>query len=134
MNILLDTHIAIWAIVDDPRLSTKAREMILDPDNNLYLSAVSALEVRNKSKNPRNNLDFSVRDFLEACEEAGFLPLPLLSGHILAEATLRWGGSGTEHQDPYDRLLLAQAKAENYRLMTHDDMIRRFDEKCIIRV
>ena len=50
MNILLDTHIAVWAITDDPRLSEKARELILDPDNSIYWSAVSTLEVNNKRK------------------------------------------------------------------------------------
>ena len=134
MNILLDTHIAIWAIVDDPRLSERARELLLNPDNTVYLSAVSAFEIRNKSRNPKSNMEFTTKEFLDLCNEAGFLPLPLKSEHFLAETTLKWGDSGPEHQDPYDRLLLAQAKTENYRLMTHDDMIRRFDEKCIIRV
>ena len=134
MNILLDTHIAIWAIVDDPRLSPKARQLILDPDNNLYLSALSTFEVRNKARNPKNNLEFTVQQFLDSCREAGFLPLPLTSEHILSEGLLKWGGSGEEHKDPYDRLLLAQAKAENYHLMTHDEKIRLFDEKCVLYV
>ena len=134
MNILLDTHIAVWAIVDDPRLSQEARDLIMDPDNNLYLSAVSAFEVRNKSRNPKNNLEFTTREFLESCNEAGFLPLPLKSEHFLAETSLQWGGPGKEHSDPYDRLLLAQARSENFRLMTHDNMIRLFNEKFVIHV
>ena len=134
MNILLDTHIAVWAIVDDPRLSQKARDLIMDPDNNLYLSAISTFEVRNKSRNPKSNLEFTTGEFLESCYEAGFLPLPLKSEHFLAEASLRWGGPGKEHSDPYDRLLLAQAKSENFHLMTHDNMIRLFCEKCVIHV
>ena len=64
MNILLDTHIALWAITDDPRLSEKARELILDPDNSIYWSAVSTLEVNNKRKSKHNNLDFTVCYFL----------------------------------------------------------------------
>ena len=76
MNILLDRHIAVWAIIDDPRLSVKARNLLLDPDNTIYFSSVSV----------------------------------------------------------HDRLLLSQAKSENYRFMTHDEMIQHFDEKCIIPV
>ena len=134
MNILLDTHIAVWAITDDPRLSNKAREIILDPDNSLYLSAVSTLEVNNKRKSKKNNLEFTTDEFIESCEGAGYIQLPLQSKHLSAENTLKWGGEGEEHKDPYDRLLLAQAKAENLRLMTHDKMICLFDEKCILEV
>ena len=130
MNILLDTHIAIWAITDDPRLSEKARELILDESNNVCLSAISTLEVNSK----RNNLEFTTSQFVEACEEAGYFHFPLHSKHFLTENSLKWGGDGDEHKDPYDRLLLAQAKSERMYLMTHDKMIQSFDEKWIIGV
>ena len=134
MNILLDTHIAVWAITNDPRLSKKAREIILDIDNNIYVSAVSTLEVNNKRKSKKNNLEFTTAEFIECCEEAGYLPLPLKSRHFLAENSLIWRGDGEEHKDPYDRLLLAQAKSENYHLITHDRMIPLFGEKCVLAV
>ena len=134
MNILLDTHIAIWAITDDPRLSEKARELILDESNNVCLSAISTLEVNNKRKSKHNNLEFTTSQFIEACEEAGYIHLPLHSKHLLTENNLKWGGDGDEHKDPYDRLLLAQAKSERMYLMTHDKMIQSFDEKWIIGV
>ena len=66
MNILLDTHIAVWAITDDPRLSARAREIILDPDNSIYISAVSTLEVNNKRKSKKNNLEFTTEEFIES--------------------------------------------------------------------
>ena len=134
MKILLDTHIAVWAIVDDPRLSQNARDLLLDPDNTIYFSAVSTLEVNNKTKSKKNNLEFTTREFIENCEMAGFVELPLLSKHFRNESSLKWGGSGEEHKDLYDRLLLSQAKTENIRFMTHDAMIRQFAEKCIIAV
>ena len=134
MNILLDTHIAVWAITDDTRLSMRAREIILDPDNSIYINAVSTLEINNKRKSKKNNLEFTTDEFIENCESAGYIQLPLQSQHLKVENTLRWGGSGEEHKDPYDRLLLAQAKAENLCLMTHDAMICLFDEKCILEV
>ena len=134
MNILLDTHIAVWAITDDPRLSKKAREIILDSDNSLYISAVSTLEVNNKRKSKKNNLEFTTDEFIESCEASGYIQLPLQSKHLRIENTLKWGGKGEEHKDPYDRLLLAQAKAENLHLMTHDEMICLFDEKCVLEV
>ena len=134
MNILLDTHIAIWAITDDPRLSEQAREIILDIGNNIYISAVSTLEVNNKRKSRNNNLEFTTEEFIACCEEAGYIQLPLESRHIAAENSLRWANEGEEHKDPYDRILLAQAKTENMHLLTHDRMIPMFDEKCVISV
>ena len=134
MNILLDTHIAVWAITDDPRLSAKARRLLLDPDNNIYISAVSTLEVNNKRKSKSNNLEFTTEQFINCCEAAGYIQLPLHSKHFLAENTLLWKVPGEEHKDPYDRLLIAQAKSENFRLMTHDSKIPFFDERCIIPV
>lgn len=134
MNILLDTHIAIWAITDDVRLTKQAREIILDADNNIYISAVSTLEVNNKRKSKKNNLEFTTEEFIENCDGAGYIQLPLQSKHLKTENTLKWGGKGEEHKDPYDRLLLAQAKAEGLHLMTHDEMISLFDEQCILSV
>ena len=134
MNILLDTHIAVWAITDDPRLSSKARKLLLDPDNNIYISAVSTLEVNNKRKSKSNNLEFTTEQFIESCDEAGYIQLPLHSKHFPAENNLSWKGPGEEHKDPYDRLLIAQAKTENFRLMTHDSKITLFDERCILPV
>ena len=134
MNIILDTHIAVWSILDDPRLSDHAREILLDPGNNIYYSAVSTLEVSLKRKSKSNNLEFTTEDFVNACEDAGFIQLPLLSKHLIAEESLNWGGNGAEHRDPFDRLLVSQAKIENYSLMTHDHMIPMFDEKGIIAV
>ena len=75
MNILLDTHIAVWAITDDPRLTAKARNLLLDPSNNIFISAVSTLEVNNKRKSKSNNLEFTTEQFIESCEEAGYIEL-----------------------------------------------------------
>lgn len=134
MNILLDTHIAIWAITDDSRLSSKARDLLLNASNNIFFSAVNTLEVNNKRKRKSNNLEFTTSDFVESCLDAGFIELPLLSRHFIAENNLVWNRESEPHKDPYDRLLLAQAKSENCFLMTHDSIIPLFDEKCIIPV
>ena len=76
MKILLDTHIAVWAITDDDRLSEKARKLLLDPQNRIYLSAVSVLEVNNKRKSKSNNLEFTTAQFVEYCRIAGYIELP----------------------------------------------------------
>ena len=134
MNLLLDTHIAIWALNDDPALSAKARELILDPDNTIYYSVVSVWEVLLKHARKPENIPFNEKDFSEGCREAGFSPLSLKDKHILAVSALTRPASCKEHNDPFDRLLLAQAKVENFSFLTHDELIPDYQEKCIISV
>ena len=134
MNLLLDTHIAIWALNDDPKLSEKARELILDPDNTIYYSTVSVWEVLLKHARRPENIPFDEKDFSEACKEAGFFSLALVDKHILAVHTLFRPGNLKAHNDPFDRLLLSQAKVENLSFLTHDELITGYEEKCIIPV
>ncbi len=134
MNLLLDTHIAIWALNDDPHLSPKCRKLLLNAGNTIYYSTVSVWEVLLKhAKNPRN-LELSAAEFSKYCKQAGFYPLNLSDKHILAVETLKRGAHAKEHNDPFDRLLLAQAKVENLSFVTHDSLIPGYEEKCIITV
>lgn len=134
MNILLDSHIAIWAVLDDGRLSQKARDLLLDEGNNIYYSAVSVLEVDLKTKSRNNNLEFTTDDFIEMCDEAGYYQLSLDAESISRANYLEWTGEGSEHKDPFDRILLAQAIVENMRLLTHDVKISQFKQNCVISV
>ena len=134
MNLLLDTHIAIWALNDDPALSEKARELILDPDNTIYYSTVSVWEVLLKHIRHPGNIPFDESDFSKSCREAGFVTLSLTDKHVLAVHTLSRPSNIKEHHDPFDRLLLAQAKVENLSLLTHDELILGYEEKCVIPV
>ena len=134
MNLLLDTHIAIWALNDDPALSEKARELILDAENTIYYSTVSVWEVLLKHSRRPDNIPFDEKDFSEGCREAGFIPLGLADKHILAVRTLSRPTDIKQHNDPFDRLLVAQAKVENLSFLTHDELIPGYEEKCIIPV
>ena len=134
MNILMDTHIAVWALTDDKRLKASARELILDPMNNLYYSAASVFEVDIKTKSRHNNLTFTTDEFVEMCQRAGYIHLPLKAGHIVKAGSLIWDGNGEEHKEPFDRILLAQAVEENMRFITSDAKIPMFRQKCVISV
>ena len=134
MNLLLDTHIAIWALNDDPALSEKARELILDVDNTIYYSTVSVWEVLLKHSRRPDSIPFNENDFSKACRDAGFVPLSLTDKHILAVRSLSRPDNIKEHNDPFDRLLLAQAKVENLSFLTHDELIPGYNEKCILSV
>ena len=134
MNLLLDTHIALWAISGDPRLSKKAENLISDPDNAVYFSSVSVWEVLLKHELPHSNLTISPSDFIQYCEESGYYPLSMSVQHIRMAETLDIPDMEKKHTDPFDRLLIAQAKTENFSLITHDDKIPLYGEKCIISV
>ena len=134
MNLLLDTHIAIWALNDDKALSEKARSLILDPDNVIYYSVVSVWEVMLKHERHPDYIPFDEADFSVGCNEAGFIPLNLSDRHILEVRTLSRPADCKAHNDPFDRLLIAQAKAENLAFLTHDALITDYGEKCVVPV
>ena len=131
-NILLDTHIAIWALNDDNELSEKARYFILDPDNTIYYSVVSIWEVALKHSKKTDKIPFNEHDFSACCKDAGFNLLNISEKHVLAVNTLP--EPKKKQDDPFDRLLIAQAKTENFSFMTHDELIPSYEEKFIIEV
>ncbi len=134
MNLLLDTHILIWALNEDSRLSEKAREMILNKDNAIYYSSVSIWEVSIKHTNHPDNVEFTGKELSQFCKEAGFLPVEMRDKHVFALETITREEGAPPHFDPFDRMLIAQAKAENMYFLTHDSLIPYYKEKCIISV
>ena len=134
MNILLDTHLAIWAINDDTMLIEKARGILLDANNDFFYSAATVIEIDWKIRSKKNNLDFTVDEFIEKCRKSQFATSPLKGKHIAAANHLIWDGEGPEHKDPFDRMLLAQAMTEGMKFMTHDEKIAMFRQDCVILV
>ena len=134
MNILLDTHILIWALNEDPRLPEKAKEMILDEDNAVYYSSVSIWEIAIKHAKYPNEVEFSGKELSQFCQEAGFLPVEMRDKHVFALETIKREENAPPHYDPFDRMLIAQAKAENLSFVTHDSLLPYYGEKCIVPV
>ena len=131
MTILLDTHMAIWALLDSPKLTSKAKQLITDPDNTIYYSVVSVWEVLLKHSGHPDNMDLSADVFSESCKDAGFVPLELRDKHVITAGRFSLDVEG--HKDPFGRLLLAQAKTENMSFLTHDRRLSNYPEKCIIQ-
>ena len=134
MNLLLDTHVLIWALNEDQRLSEKARELILDPDNAIYYSSVSIWEVAIKHAIHPENVTFTGNELSQYCQEAGFLSVEIRDSHVFALETISRPDDAPPHHDPFDRMLIAQAKAENMSFLTHDSLLPYYNEKCIISV
>ena len=134
MNLLLDTHILIWALNEDPRLPEKAKKLILDKDNLVYYSSVSVWEISIKHANHPENVEFTGEELSYFCKEAGYFPVEMREKHVFALETITRQDGAPPHHDPFDRMLIAQAKAENMSFITHDSLLPYYEEKCIIAV
>jgi PIN domain nuclease of toxin-antitoxin system len=121
VNLLLDTHVALWAISDSPRLSQAARELIENPQATVWISAASIWEIAIKHSLGRGDMPVSGADALRYFRESGYRLLAIAPEHAAAVAQLP-----AHHTDPFDRLLLAQAEFEPLRLLTHDAMLARY--------
>ncbi len=126
MNLLLDTHVALWAIVDSPRLPAQARAQIASTQNNIWISAASIWEIAIKHSLGRGEMPVSAREALNFFDGAGYQLLSVSAAHAAAVETLP-----PHHQDPFDRILVAQAIAEPLRLMTHDPSVARYSDSVI---
>ncbi len=80
------------------------------------------------------NVKFSGREFAEYCRQAGYIPLALGNEHVFAAELLRRKEGAAHHADPFDRILIAQAKTEGMKFLTHDKLLSGYDEDCIIIV
>lgn len=135
MNYLADTHILIWAIIDSPKLSIKARDILLGKDNVIYYSFANIWEIAIKHSLHKSNIPFSSQHFEELCISAGYSLLETNCKHAFMVETLKYADNAPrEHRDPFDRLLLAQAKAENMLFLTHDELIPYYNEPYIVSV
>lgn len=135
MNLLVDTHLLIWMHSKaEEKLSKRAKELLLNPENNLFYSPISVWEVYIKLIKHPNEFSFNSVDFDKACREAGITPLYLKPEHILELGKLKLPDDVRAHKDPMDRMLIAQARYENMYLITHDHVMPYYEEKCIIVV
>ncbi len=130
MRLLLDTHIALWAIADDPRLSAKARALIDNPDNEVVISAASVWEISIKhalAPGGPHDMPISGQEALGYFREAGFTVLDISAIHTATVEALP-----PLHADPFDRILVAQALNEPLRLLSHDGRVAAYSDTVIL--
>lgn len=126
MNLLLDAHVALWAITDSPKLPQSARDLILSPKSTVWVSAASIWEIAIKHALGRGDMPVSSRDAARYFTESGYRLLPIEPEHAVAVEALP-----PHHQDPFDRLLVAQALVEPMRLVTHDRLVALYSDTII---
>jgi PIN domain nuclease of toxin-antitoxin system len=120
VRLLLDTHAFIWACVDPEKLSRAERQAIADPDNDVLVSAASAWEIA--IKRALGRLDFPIERFEEFVSSVGFEPLSVTVRHAVAAGALP-----RHHDDPFDRMLIAQARLEGATMVTADGKFPLYD-------
>ena len=127
MRFLLDTHTLLWWLSDDPSLSGSVRKIIARTANNVLVSAASAWEIATKVRLGRLPMAADlVRDFAAYLAHESFEPLP-----ITVEHATRAGLLAGPHKDPFDRMLIAQAQAEQVAIISNDGV---FDNYGVERV
>lgn len=123
MKLLLDTHLLLWAAGEPDRLSVSARSMLQDEANRLFFSSASIWEIVIKRGLRRD--DFRVDPFRlrRLLVVNGYTELSVNSDHALAVDQLP-----PLHRDPFDRILIAQARTEGMVLLTGDGLVARYEE------
>lgn len=134
MKLLLDTHLILWALDGSPRLPPQVRYLIEDSSNELFYSVASAWEVQIKHMNAPLKMLIDGDSFMNACDNGGLLQLPITGRHVSALKSLARNPEAKSHKDPFDRMLIAQAKADGLLLLTHDSLLSGYDEPCVLVV
>lgn len=134
MRALLDTHILLWALTDDPKLPAVAHTIIADGSNPIFYSVASVWEVAIKHALHPDRMKVDARGLIKFCGEAGFESLPIMNRHVEALETIARPGGLPPHNDPFDRIMLAQAKADSLILLTHDTRLAEYNESCVLWV
>jgi len=124
MPLLLDTHILLWWLADDPALPAQADILIADSANEIFVSPISLWEIAIKAHLGKIMADVS--EIHAAALTSGFTVLPFTDMHAVTVARLP-----DYHRDPFDRALIAQAHAEPLYLITHDQMVAAYSKNIL---
>ena len=125
MRILLDTHIFVWWLANDRKLPKAADALILDPDNEIHVSAASIWEIAIKEALGQIQVDPSL--LVTSIADSGFCELPVTARHAIETGKLP-----PHHRDPFDRLLVAQSRTEPMYLLSHDRQLAVYGDTVLI--
>ncbi len=121
VNLLLDTHLLLWAAAGSDKLPAEAADLINDPGNRLYFSAASIWEVVIKNSLQREDFHVDPHLLRRGLVDNGYDELGITSAHTLGVAHLP-----SIHKDPFDRMLVAQAEVEGFLLLTKDELVAQY--------
>jgi len=130
MRVLLDTHYLIWSMYDSSRLPEELIRILEDENVWIEYSIVSLWESEIKHLKHPESFEFTASDMLYDAQNSGYHMIDLDPAHIFTLGSLK-DCSDSGHKDPFDRMLIAQAKAENMLLVTHDKRLTLYGEPCV---
>ncbi|MEO7622832.1 MAG: type II toxin-antitoxin system VapC family toxin [Gallionella sp.] len=123
MNLLLDTHLLLWAASEPKRIPAKVRTLLLNPGNQLIFSAASLWEISIKRSLKRADFNVDPRRLWRMLQASGYREL-----NVTAEHTIAVNDLPPLHKDPFDRILVAQARVEGLLLLTSDKVVAKYGE------
>ena len=126
MRLLVDTHVLLWALAQPKRIPKKTRLLLESPDNDVLFSAASLWELAIKVRAGRFDVAIPLDDVTAAAEAMGFVELPVRAAHAVRVATLP-----PHHRDPFDRLLVGQARIEDIPVISEDAQLAAYDVEII---
>lgn len=131
-RLLLDTHVVLFSLADSRRLGQVARSLIADPGNDVFFSPVSVWEVALKRARHPEDMSVSPDELLRYCSEAGYRELPLTSAQVCELQSIDADPAAPVHSDPFDRMLLCQAVAQDMMLLTRDAKLLAYGDARIL--
>ena len=126
MKILLDTHLLLWGMTGNAKLSDRAKAYLQDTENLCYFSAASIWEIGLKRRNHPESIPMTPEEVRQFCLSSGLYALPVDASHAAAANELP-----PIHGDPFDRMLVAQSREEGMVLLTHDDKLPPYGDWVI---
>lgn len=124
MAFLLDTHTFLWFVSGDKQLPVSVRDKIKDINQSCFLSAASLWEITIKEQLGKLHLDISLQELFDYVDRNQIEIIPITYEHLLTLAKLP-----DHHRDPFDRLIISQAIAENLTLLTRDKEFKKYKAK-----
>lgn len=106
--------------------------MIADEENKIYYSIASIWEV--EIKNSLGKIGITGKELVKYCKESGFELMQIREAHIFKLKTLKRDENAPKHNDPFDRIMLAQSKEDGCKFITHDSLMPFYNEPCVINV
>ena len=132
MKYLLDTHIILWTLSGSNKLDKHTRDIIEDAHNTIYYSTVSPWEIEIKHQKIKD-FKLSGEQFVFLCDQNGLENIQIKNKHILELANLKTNKKNN-HNDPFDKMLLAQSLQENMALITHDKKLMAYNTGNVILI
>lgn len=129
MKYLLDTHILLWALNDDPKLPSPIRDILNTEGNTIYVSVCSIWEIAIKNK--IGKIDENAKKIVDLCARTGVILLSVGYESVLSLYNLDYLDKEKVTKDPFDNMLVAQSKTCNITLLTHDSKMAYFNEPTV---